>query len=66
MRVIDVDAHFYEPFDWLEQQAPELAALLPRLDPVARYRDYLGPRIPAASLEKFFGSVIERDLALGA
>lgn len=35
-------------------------------DAVARYRDYLGPRIPAASLEKFFGSVIERDLALGA
>lgn len=34
MAVIDVDSHFYEPLDWLETRFPELAAELPRLDPV--------------------------------
>src|SRR6202012_3160500 len=29
MRVIDSDAHFHEPVDWLTQADPELAAELP-------------------------------------
>ena len=34
MPVIDVDSHFYEPFDWLESVDPELAAEVPRGDPL--------------------------------
>ena len=29
MRIIDVDSHFYEPLDWLEESAPKLAEQLP-------------------------------------
>ena len=29
MRIIDVDSHFYEPLDWLEESAPRLAERLP-------------------------------------
>lgn len=32
MPVIDVDSHFYEPFDWLEKTDPELVAELPQVD----------------------------------
>jgi hypothetical protein len=32
MRVIDVDSHFMEPVDWLEQIDPRLAKLIPPSD----------------------------------
>lgn len=32
MTIIDVDSHFYEPFDWLEQTDPALAAEIPKID----------------------------------
>jgi predicted TIM-barrel fold metal-dependent hydrolase len=32
MTVIDVDAHYFEPFDWLEKTDPDLAAELPQTD----------------------------------
>jgi len=32
--VIDIDSHFFEPFDWCQQRFPELAAELPPLDDV--------------------------------
>lgn len=32
MTVIDVDAHFFEPFDWLDKTDPELAAEIPEVD----------------------------------
>jgi uncharacterized protein len=32
MTIIDVDSHFYEPFDWLEQTDPKLAAEIPPVD----------------------------------
>lgn len=32
LTIIDIDAHFYEPFDWLETTDPELAALIPAKD----------------------------------
>ena len=32
MRVIDVDSHFMEPVDWLEQVDPTLAKLIPPSD----------------------------------
>jgi uncharacterized protein len=28
-RIIDVDSHFYEPTNWLEEEAPDLAAKIP-------------------------------------
>ncbi len=31
MRIIDVDSHFYEPLDWLDEHFPALAAQLPPL-----------------------------------
>ena len=31
MRIIDVDSHFQEPFDWFETANPTLAAKLPRM-----------------------------------
>ena len=36
MRVIDVDSHFLEPPDWLEQVDPGLAAEIPPSDPIDR------------------------------
>ncbi|MCP5178307.1 MAG: amidohydrolase family protein [Pseudomonadales bacterium] len=36
MRIVDVDAHFHEPVDWLERTDPALAALL---GPPARFID---------------------------
>ncbi len=36
MRVIDVDSHFLEPPDWLDQVDPELAAQIPASDPIDR------------------------------
>lgn len=36
MRIIDVDAHFHEPVDWLQQTDPALAA---QLGPPARFID---------------------------
>ena len=33
--VIDIDSHFFEPFDWCQRRFPELAAELPPLDDVA-------------------------------
>lgn len=32
MKVIDVDSHFYEPVDWLEQTDADLAARIPQAD----------------------------------
>jgi predicted TIM-barrel fold metal-dependent hydrolase len=32
MTVIDIDSHFFEPFDWYEKRFPELAAEVPPLD----------------------------------
>lgn len=32
MKTIDVDSHFYEPVDWLEQTDPKLAAEIPKID----------------------------------
>ena len=32
MTVIDVDSHFFEPFDWLDKTDPELAAEIPEVD----------------------------------
>jgi hypothetical protein len=32
MKIIDVDSHFYEPVDWLEQTDPKLAAEIPKID----------------------------------
>ncbi len=29
MRIIDIDSHFYEPLDWLDENFPELARQLP-------------------------------------
>ncbi len=34
MTVIDIDSHFFEPFDWYETRFPELAAEVPPLDDV--------------------------------
>lgn len=34
MPVIDVDSHYYEPFGWLEETDPDLAAQLPPTDKV--------------------------------
>src|SRR5687767_13712042 len=34
MTVIDVDRHYYEPFEWLTDTDPELAATLPPIDKV--------------------------------
>jgi predicted TIM-barrel fold metal-dependent hydrolase len=34
MPVIDVDSHYYEPFDWLERTAPDVAAEVPKVDKV--------------------------------
>lgn len=34
MTVIDIDSHYYEPFSWLEETDPELAAELPKVDKV--------------------------------
>ena len=31
MRIVDVDSHFYEPLDWLDEHFPALAAQLPPL-----------------------------------
>jgi len=36
MRVIDVDSHFLEPTDWLDQVDPDLARELPPSDPILR------------------------------
>ena len=36
MRVIDVDSHFLEPVDWLQQVDPGLAAEIPPADPIER------------------------------
>jgi predicted TIM-barrel fold metal-dependent hydrolase len=36
MRVIDVDSHFLEPVDWLQQVDPALAGELPESDPILR------------------------------
>ena len=37
--VIDIDAHFQEPFDWLEKSAPKVAAKLPGFDMAAYFAD---------------------------
>ena len=34
MTIIDIDSHFYEPFEWLSDTDPELAAELPTVDKV--------------------------------
>ena len=34
MTVIDVDSHYYEPFEWLTETDPELAAMLPQIDKI--------------------------------
>ena len=39
MRIIDVDAHFHEPVDWLQKTDPALAELL---GPPARFIDIAG------------------------
>ena len=31
MRIVDVDSHFYEPLDWLDEHFPALAKQLPPL-----------------------------------
>lgn len=36
MRVIDIDSHYLEPPDWLEQIDPKLAAEIPAHDPIER------------------------------
>lgn len=36
MRVIDIDSHYLEPADWLEQVDPKLAAEIPPHDPIER------------------------------
>lgn len=36
MRVVDVDSHFLEPTDWLQQVDPDLAKELPASDPILR------------------------------
>lgn len=32
MRVIDIDSHYFEPFEWLEETDPTLVAELPQID----------------------------------
>lgn len=39
MTVVDVDAHFQEPLDWLEKHDPRLAAKLPCFDMAAYFAD---------------------------
>ncbi|AMK16885.1 MULTISPECIES: amidohydrolase family protein [Sphingobium] len=41
MPVIDVDAHFHEPFDWMDKHFPKLAAKLPGFDMSARIGDLI-------------------------
>ena len=53
MTVIDVDAHFFEPFDWYETRFPELAKEIPPLDPLTvlvttGFGDVLGSLPPKA------------------
>jgi predicted TIM-barrel fold metal-dependent hydrolase len=53
MPVVDIDSHFYEPFDWYQKRFPELAAELPPLDPVTLiattgFGDVLGSLPPRA------------------
>lgn len=36
MRVIDIDSHYFEPPDWLEQVDPALAREIPESDPIER------------------------------
>ena len=38
MRIIDVDSHLMEPFDWLDEHFPDLAAALPPVDFAARFQ----------------------------
>ena len=40
MRIIDVDAHFHEPIDWLQRTAPDIAD---QLGPPARFMEIAGP-----------------------
>lgn len=54
MTVIDIDSHFYEPFDWYQRRFPELAATMPAMDPetliaTTGFGDVLGS-LPARAL----------------
>ena len=46
MRIVDVDAHFHEPVDWLQRTD---AALAEQLGPPARFIDIadVGPGVPS-------------------
>jgi predicted TIM-barrel fold metal-dependent hydrolase len=39
MRIIDIDAHYQEPFDWLEKHDPKLAEELPGFNMAAYFAD---------------------------
>ena len=42
MRIIDVDIHFHEPFDWFEKANPTLAAKLLRMTAAEQLIDPTG------------------------
>lgn len=41
MRIIDVDSHFNEPWDWFQKANPTLAAQLPKMSPAEQLLDVI-------------------------
>lgn len=47
MSVVDVDAHFMEPFDWLEKFDPDLAAKIPNFDMAGHFANIIAGEVIA-------------------